>query len=60
MSKYKVTLEETAVYHIEVEADSEEAAMTAAEEAFTQAEDANEFFSHVDERVATSAEILEE
>lgn len=60
MSKYKVTLVETAVYHVEVEADSEEDAMTAAEEAFTQAEDTNAFFDHVDDRTATDAEKLEE
>ena len=60
MSKYRVTLEEAVVYHVEVEAESEEDAKNAAEEAFTQAEDANAFFSHVDDRVAVDAELIED
>ena len=60
MSKYRVTIEETAVYHIEVEADDEDQAMANAEEVFVQAVAINDFFSHVDEREAVSVELIEE
>ena len=54
MSKYKVTLEEVALYVIEVEADDEDTAATLAEEVFVQSEGVNEFFVGVKERDAVS------
>lgn len=54
MSKYKVTLEETVLYVIEVEADDEDAAATLAEEVFVQASNYEEFFANVKERDAVS------
>jgi hypothetical protein len=54
MSKYKVTLEETVLYVIEVEAKDEDEAATVAEEVFVQSEIANEFFIGVKERDAVS------
>lgn len=59
MPKFKVTIEETAVYKIEVEADDEDAAGDAAEEAFVQNESREEqYFSHVEEREVVDVEKL--
>ena len=57
MPKFTVTLEETVYYKIEVEADDEAGAEAAAEEAFVQADDTNEFFFGVGERIAASVEL---
>lgn len=54
MPKYKVTIEEAAFYVIVVEADSEDEAAEAAEEAFVQSQNTDEFFSHVEDREAIS------
>ena len=56
MPKFKVTIEETAVYIIEVEAADEDAAAEAAEEVFVQSEDRDKFFSHVPDRGAIEIE----
>ena len=54
MSKYKVTIEEVALYTIEVEAKDEDDAATLAEEVFVQSPNVNEFFVAVKERDAVS------
>jgi hypothetical protein len=56
VTKYRVTIHETAVYEIEVEADDEDGAAEAAEEAFVQSEDPNEFFQFVKDRDAKKIE----
>ena len=58
MSKFKVVMEETCVYHVEVEAKDEGDAERAAEEAFTQAEDSNAFFVSVQDRYAIAVEAV--
>lgn len=60
MPRYKVTLREEVIYHIEVEAANEAEAEAAAEEAFVQAEETGAFFSHVDDRSAIESELIEE
>jgi DpnD/PcfM-like protein len=60
MKKFRVTIEETVVYKIVVEAEDEEQAKAMAEEVFVQSEHINEFFSHVPERDAIDVEEVEE
>jgi hypothetical protein len=58
MARYKVTIQETSTYEIEVDADNESDAEEAAETAFVHAENINVFFCHVDERDAVKVELL--
>lgn len=50
MPRYRCTIVETCTYVIEVDADSEEAAPAIAEQAFTEADDLNPYFTNVEER----------
>lgn len=61
MPKYRVTIEETVTYNVEVEADDEESAGEDAVEIFLNSEDRDQkYFTSVDERDVLNVEEIAE
>ena len=56
MKKYEVTVTQTDIYRVIVEAESEDEAVNRAQEEIVNAEDQDVFFSHVEDRDYNAAE----